>query len=195
VLVFSSLFIVQGFFCLFVFAGVSICPWGYTGLSKRWLGGYCVMLGFHLFHLLNVSKQAWREWLEAVAAHLCSRCTMEWRSFSRARCSRCQSFDSLLCFMSAKSSSIISARFLIHGAHTVCFCTQVAILDPNLYISFYKNKFPITKFTYPGNTKDQSVDKQFVHLNAVLPYLFILSFLIFVYFLVVLEFELRALCL
>jgi hypothetical protein len=47
-----------------------------------------------------------------------------------ARGSGCQGFDSPWCFISAKCGSSISARFLIHGAHAVCFCTLVSILDP-----------------------------------------------------------------
>jgi hypothetical protein len=38
--------------------------------------------------------------------------------------------DSSWCFISAKCVSSASARFLIYGAHTVCFCTLVTILDP-----------------------------------------------------------------
>jgi hypothetical protein len=53
-----------------------------------------------------------------------------WRSFVRAGGSWCQSFDSSWWFFSAKCSSSISAKFLIYGAHTVCFCPLVAILDP-----------------------------------------------------------------
>jgi hypothetical protein len=35
-------------------------------------------------------------------------------------------------FFSAKCGSSVSARFLIYGAHVVCFCTLVTILDtPN----------------------------------------------------------------
>jgi hypothetical protein len=33
-------------------------------------------------------------------------------------------------FFSAKYGFSISARVLIYGAYTVCFCTLVAILDP-----------------------------------------------------------------
>jgi hypothetical protein len=52
VLVFSLLFIQFFFF----FAGGSVCPGGYVGLSQGWLGEYHMMLGTHLFGLLNVSQ-------------------------------------------------------------------------------------------------------------------------------------------
>jgi hypothetical protein len=41
-----------------------------------------------------------------------------------------QSFDSSWCFFSARCGSSISAKFLIYGDPTVCFCTLVTILDP-----------------------------------------------------------------
>jgi hypothetical protein len=55
---------------------------------------------------------------------------MSWRNFVRARGSGCWSFDSSCCFISTKCGSSISARVLIYGAHAVCFCTLVTILDP-----------------------------------------------------------------
>jgi hypothetical protein len=61
---------------------------------------------------------------------LFSWCNVVWRSFIWARGSGCQSFDSSWCFIATKCGSSISARFLIYGAQTVCFCTLVAILDP-----------------------------------------------------------------
>jgi hypothetical protein len=77
--------------------GVSL-PGGYVGLSQGWLGEYCMMLGTHLFGLLNVSQGG----LElvvvtaaaaaAAAAQLFSQCTMAWRSFLHARGSGYQSF-------------------------------------------------------------------------------------------------------
>jgi hypothetical protein len=51
VLVFSSLFIVQ-FFCVMG----PVCSEGYAGLSQGWLGEYHMVLGAHLFSLLNVSQ-------------------------------------------------------------------------------------------------------------------------------------------
>jgi hypothetical protein len=35
---------------------MSVCPGGYAGLSQVWLGEYHIMLGAHLFDLLNVSQ-------------------------------------------------------------------------------------------------------------------------------------------
>jgi hypothetical protein len=51
-----------------------------------------------------------------------------WRSFVQAGGSGCWIPDSSWCFFSVKCGSSISERFLIHDAHTVCFCTLVAIL-------------------------------------------------------------------
>jgi hypothetical protein len=64
-----------------------------------------------------------------VAALLFSQCSVAWRSFLWARGSGCRSFDPWG-FISIKCGSSISVRFLIHGAHAVCFCTLVAILVP-----------------------------------------------------------------
>jgi hypothetical protein len=36
--------------------GGSVCPGSYAGLSQGWLGEYYVMLGAHLFGMLNVSQ-------------------------------------------------------------------------------------------------------------------------------------------
>jgi hypothetical protein len=60
------------------------------------------------------------------------QCNVAWRCFVHIRSSVCQSFNSPWCFISVKCGSSISARFLSHGAHTVCFCTIVTILDPPL---------------------------------------------------------------
>jgi hypothetical protein len=65
-----------------------------------------------------------------VAARLFFQCIMRWRSLPWSRGSVCQSFSSPWCFTSAKCVSSISARSLIAGAHTVCVCVPVAILDP-----------------------------------------------------------------
>jgi hypothetical protein len=61
---------------------------------------------------------------------LFSQCNVAWRSFPWARGSGYQSFDSPYCFISAKCGSSVSVRFWSHGAHTVCFCVPVTILDP-----------------------------------------------------------------
>jgi hypothetical protein len=59
--------------------------------------------------------------------------------------SGCQSFDFSWCFFSVKCGSSVSARFLIYRAHTVCFCTLVAILDHSLYIQPLQSKIPEQK--------------------------------------------------
>jgi hypothetical protein len=80
-------------FC-FVFAGGSVCPGGYAGLSQGWLGEYCVTLSAHLFGLPNVS-QAGLELATAVvmvvaaSAYPFSQCNVVWRSFVRAMSSGC----------------------------------------------------------------------------------------------------------
>jgi hypothetical protein len=61
---------------------------------------------------------------------LFSQCNMVWRGFLWARVSRCWSFDFPSCFISAMCSSNVSARFLIHWVHVVCFCALVTILNP-----------------------------------------------------------------
>jgi hypothetical protein len=88
------------------------------------------MLGAHLFGQPNVFQAG----LEPVAAGalLFSQCNVMWKSFPWGRGSGCQSFDSCWCFISTKCGSRVSARFLIHRAQAVCFCTLVAILDPPL---------------------------------------------------------------
>jgi hypothetical protein len=87
-----------------------------------------VMFGSHLFGMPNFSQVG----LELVSG-VCgsppvSQCNVAWRSFLWARGSGCWSFDSPMCFISAKCGSSVPARFLIHGAHAVCFCTLVAIV-------------------------------------------------------------------
>jgi hypothetical protein len=50
-------------------------------------------------------------------------------------------------FFPAKCGSSISARVLIHGAHTVCFCAIVTILDPP-HKFFFFNYFTILLFYF-----------------------------------------------
>jgi hypothetical protein len=140
VLLLSSLFIVQFSLC------VCVCGGGGEGQSAQGAmlvysrGGwgilqYCVMLGAHLLVCQMSIKQVWSQHLVVVRALLFSQCNVARRSFPWARGSGCRSFDSPWCFISVKCGSSISARFLIHGAHAVCFCALVAILDP-LYQHF-----------------------------------------------------------
>jgi hypothetical protein len=125
---FSCFFIIQVLF--FVGQGVSLSkgavlvyPWGGCGNTM------C-----HLFaHLLVCVSQVGLELASGgMGALLFSQCNMAWRSFVWAGSSRCQVFDSSCCFFSAKCGSSFSIKFLIYGAHTVCFCTLVAILDPSI---------------------------------------------------------------
>jgi hypothetical protein len=106
-----------GFFC---WRG-SVCQGGYAGLSQGWLVEYRVTLGAHLLVWQVSPKQVWSQQPEVVAAHLFSQCNMAWRSFLWTGGSGCQNFDSPWCFISVKCGSSVSARFLIHSAHAICF--------------------------------------------------------------------------
>jgi hypothetical protein len=108
------------FRCLFSFffaGGKSVCPGGLV--YPRGGRVIPVMLGSHLFGASSMG----------VVAHLFSQCIVTWRSLSQARGSGCQCFIFPWCFISAKSDSSVSARSLIHRAHTACVCVPVAILD------------------------------------------------------------------
>jgi hypothetical protein len=63
----------------------------------------------------------------AVAACLFFQCIVAWRRLPQARGPGYQSFSSPLCFTSAKHVSSISARSLIHRAHTVYICVPFTI--------------------------------------------------------------------
>jgi hypothetical protein len=114
-----------------------------------WLFFFFFLLGGHSAHGLcwfipgvagGISCDAWlspvwsaeclpsRFGAVEASALLSSLCNVAWR-FPPARGSGV-SFDSPWCFISSKSWSSVSARFLIHGVHTVYFCTLVAILAP-----------------------------------------------------------------
>jgi hypothetical protein len=56
------------FLSFFFFVGESDCLRGNAGLSQGWLAEYCMMLGAHLFGLLNVFQTG----LEPVASGGCS---------------------------------------------------------------------------------------------------------------------------
>jgi hypothetical protein len=125
VLVFSSLFISQ-----FFWEGVQsaqgvmlVYPRGGWGNAVWCLVLTCLVCWMS-------PKLVWSQCLVVVAALLFSQCNVAWRSFLWARGSDCQSFDSPWCFISSKCGSSVSARFLIHGDHIVCFCILVTILDP-----------------------------------------------------------------
>jgi hypothetical protein len=58
----SSLFIIQGFFCLFFFfceVGESVCPGGYAGLFQGWLWEYGATPGAQLLACQMSPKQIW----------------------------------------------------------------------------------------------------------------------------------------
>jgi hypothetical protein len=111
----------------FLWGGVSL-PRGLYWFSARVAG---VNTAWHLVLSCLVYqmslKQIWSCHLAAMGTLLFSQWNVEWRSFLQVSGSGCWSFDSPWCFISAKCSSSITARFLIHGAHTVCFCALVTI--------------------------------------------------------------------
>jgi hypothetical protein len=120
VLVFSSLFIVQFFFCRvggqFARGAMLVYPRGGWGNTV-----WCLVLTCWSAGCLPAG-------LEPVSGGVAAFCFLS-VSFLWARGLGCWCFDSLCCFISLKHGSSASARFLIHGAHAVCFCALVAILD------------------------------------------------------------------
>jgi hypothetical protein len=122
---FSSSFIIQ-FFCVWggcqsVQGAMLVYPRGRCGNTM------CCLFA----HLLVCVSQAGLELASgSVGALLFSQSYMVWRRFLWAGGSGCQSFDSSCWFFSSKCGSSISAKFLIYGAHTVCFCPLVTSLDP-----------------------------------------------------------------
>jgi hypothetical protein len=96
----------------------------------------------HLFaHLLVCVSQAGLELVSVGAgALLFSQCNVAWRSFVWAGGSGCWNFASSSCFFSTKCGSSVSARFLIYGAHAVCFLPLVTILDPPQIFNFNMGK-------------------------------------------------------
>jgi hypothetical protein len=121
---FSSLFIIQ--FCFFAGWG-SVCPEGYAGLLR----GGCGNTAWCLFaHLLVCISQAGLELVSgSMGALLFSQCNVAWRGFVRAGVSGVRVLLLLGGIFSAKCGSSISTKFLIYGAHAVCFLPLVTILD------------------------------------------------------------------
>jgi hypothetical protein len=111
---------------------VSVCPGSYAGLSQRWLWDYCTMYICSPIGLPDVSQAGLVPESVSIGALLFSQCNVARRSFVQSGGSRYLSFDFSWCLFSAKCGSSISARYLICGAHAVCLCTLVAILDPPL---------------------------------------------------------------
>jgi hypothetical protein len=100
VLVFSSLFIVQGFFlsaqkAMLVY---SRGGWGSTA--------WCLLLTCLVCQMSP--KQVWSWHLAVVRALLFSQCNMAWRSILQARDSGCWSFNSPCSFISTKCGSSVS---------------------------------------------------------------------------------------
>jgi hypothetical protein len=129
-LVYCSIFFLWGFslpmgLCWFI-------P-GVAGGNTTWF------LVLNCLVCLKSPQQVWSWHLAAVWALLFSQCNVVWRSFLWARGPGCRSFDSPWCFIFSKCVSSISARFLIHGAHAVCFCSLVSILSH--YCPFLKWTF------------------------------------------------------
>jgi hypothetical protein len=88
------------------------------------------MLGAHLLVCQMPPKQVWSQHL-VVREPPCFLSVM-WHGEALYRLG-VQGIKILILFgvFSDKLDSSFSARFLIYGAHTVCFCTLVAILDPS----------------------------------------------------------------
>jgi hypothetical protein len=129
VLLFRSLSIVQYFFFFFCRArgqsaqgAMLVYPSGSWGNTVWCLALTCLVCRMS-------PKQVWSQRLAVVGALLFSRCNVVWRSLPQASGSECWSFDSTRCFISAKCGFSISAMFLIHWGHAVCFCVLVTILD------------------------------------------------------------------
>jgi hypothetical protein len=99
-----------------------VCPRGGWGNTAWCLALTCLVCRMS-------PKHVWSWHLAVVAALLFSQDNVAWRSFPHARGLGCPSFNSPWCFISTNCGSSISPRFWNHGAHTVCFCTIVAILN------------------------------------------------------------------
>jgi hypothetical protein len=125
----SSLFIIQFLFIYFFFflwdSGVSLS----RGAMLVYPRGGCVNTMWHLFAPLLVCWMSPKAGLEPLfggtGALLFSQSNVAQRNFAWAGGSGCHCFDSSWCFFSCQVCSIISAIYLIYGAHAVCFCTTV----------------------------------------------------------------------
>jgi hypothetical protein len=69
---------------------------------------------------------------------LVSPYNVAWRSYVQAGGLEVSEFCFFLVFFPARCVSSISARFLLYGAHAICFLPLVTILDPSLVIFFFK---------------------------------------------------------
>jgi hypothetical protein len=119
-LLFSFFFFLQG-------RGQSV-----QGAKLVYPRGGCRDTAGHLFaHLLVCVSQAGLEPISGcTGALLLSQCNVAWKRFAQAKGLGCRSFAYSWWSFSAKCGSSVSERFLIYGAHGVCFLPLVAILDP-----------------------------------------------------------------
>jgi hypothetical protein len=104
---FSSLFIVQMFF---VVLG-SVCPGGPRWFIPGVVVGMLCYTWSSPVGLPNVSQAGLELVSGGTASLLFSQCNMAWRSFVWAGSSRCRSFDSSWCFISAKCGSMSQQDF------------------------------------------------------------------------------------
>jgi hypothetical protein len=128
---FSVPFLLSSFFVFLFFLDDGQTVQGAMLVYPR---GSCGNTACCLFaHLLVCVSQAGLELVSgSIGALLFSQCNVAWRSFVQSGV-RGVGVLLLLCgFFSAKCASSISARFLIYGAHTVCFLLLVVILAPPL---------------------------------------------------------------
>jgi hypothetical protein len=106
----------------------SVCPGGYAGLSQGWLWEYhvlfiCSPVVLHLPSRLGASVW-WRRSLPGFFVyHGVWKLCVGWVFL----CVRVLPF---LGGFPARCVSSISARFLLYGAHTICFLLLVTILEP-----------------------------------------------------------------
>jgi hypothetical protein len=75
-------------------------------------------------------KQVWSQYLVAKEPSCFFSITWHGEALYGLRVQGVRVLILLGSFFSANCSSSISAKFLTYGAHTVCFCPLVAILDP-----------------------------------------------------------------
>jgi hypothetical protein len=126
---FCCMFIIQGFF----FCTVGVSP--SRVYSRGGCGSTACCLFAHLF--VCITKAGLEPESGSTGALLVSQCNMVWRSLLQAGSLGCRSFAYSWCYFSAKYGSSISARFLIYGAHAVCFLPLVAIVDPPNFLFYF----------------------------------------------------------
>jgi hypothetical protein len=114
---FSSLFFIQ----LFFFPGQGLeCPGGYAGLSRGGCGDTTCRLFAHLLVCMS----------SGTGALLVSPYIVAWGRYVWAGGLGVSEFCFFLVVFPPRCVSSISARFLLYGAHTICFLPLVTILEP-----------------------------------------------------------------